>query len=276
MGKAKRVCGAVKKHGRVEGHEPRCECTGCRCQRPAGERTNHLGIGSCYRHGGSTETHVVAAQKEILQVAAARLGVPLDVDAGEALIGLVREAAGNVEFYRRLIQELPTHPEPDDLDFDEDGKPHLSQGKTGIYGRTYHVSGIPTGEAKPNVLLALYNDERDRLKAYVVEALKAGVDERRLRLAEADATELFAGMMAAVKAAKLTPAQIEVFRRELADRLRATRPVAALGGSAVEPRAQRRPVPDTGRARKQSGSRDDPDAGSGPDRQGAGRRRGRS
>jgi hypothetical protein len=112
----------------------------------------------------------------------------------------VWEAAGNVAFYRGLVQALPTHPADDVLVpavtvENEDGTTeivaqHWERGDPGIYGRTYHVSGIPTGEAKPHVLVVLYNDERKRLKDACDSALRAGVEERHLRIAEADAARI--------------------------------------------------------------------------------------
>src|SRR6185437_4453324 len=97
---------------------------------------------------------------------------------------------------------------------------YYTRGDPGIYGRTYHVSGIPTGEAKPNILVTMYNDERDRWAKLCLEVAKLNIDERRLRLAEADAQHIFGAMGKALSSAGLTPEQIEVVRRELAANLR--------------------------------------------------------
>ena len=170
------------------------------------------------------------------QSACDRLGIQVDTDPGEALIEAVREAAGNVEFYRGLVAELPIHPEDDVREVNDDGEPFWERGEAGVYGRTYHQSGIPTGEAKPHILVVLYNQERDRLVAYAKEALAAGVEERRIRLAESDARTLFAGVGKAMAAANLTPEQIETFRSVLAQSLRESTPVpSGLAGSAREP-----------------------------------------
>ncbi len=197
------ICGAKSKR------------SGKPCKRPAGWGTDHPGVGACKLHFGATPNHKKAAQVEVLRREADRLGIPLDVDPGEALLDLVSEAAGNVEFYRQLVAALPTHPTPDSLEVDEEGKPHYRQGTAGIYGRTYHQSGIPTGEAKPNVLVVMYDNERDRLADYIAAALKAGVEERRVRLAERDATMLFAAVGKALERMGLSK-RFEEFRVEFA------------------------------------------------------------
>ena len=215
-GPDKELCGAQRPN------KPK----GVTCRLVAGYKTDHLGVGRCYRHGGATESHERSAQMVIARQACVRLGVPIpadEADPGLILIGLVREAAGNVEFYRSLVADLPTHPHPDDEWEDKDGNVHVKQGKTGIYGRTYHQSGIPTGEAKPHVLVVMYNEERDRLARFVKEVLGAGIEERRVRLEEADARTLMEGFSKAVTAAKLSPEQTEVLRRVFADHLRQSR-----------------------------------------------------
>jgi hypothetical protein len=153
--------------------------------------------------------------------ACATLGMPIATHPAEALLREVCETAGNVEFYRSLVAELPTHPEPDEFvapEPDSDGDGYWIRGATGIYGRTYHVSGVPTGEAKPHVLVALYNDERKHLLAVTSAALKAGVEARRVQLAEQEASLIAEGFRAFAVACGLDPASPvvrEAFRAQL-------------------------------------------------------------
>ncbi|WP_298207399.1 hypothetical protein [Ferrimicrobium sp.] len=155
-----------------------------------------------------------------------KLGIPVETNPAEALLHAVWEAAGNVEFYRQLIQELEAHPEEGQYSEDSEGKTHYRPGKRGIYGETYHISGIPTGEATVHVLVQLYNEERDRLVKYSSEALRAGVEERRVKLAESEARVLFGAVMAALAEADLSFQQQESVRRSIAMRLRSD-PIAA-------------------------------------------------
>jgi hypothetical protein len=201
-----RHCGAEKRNGGT-------------CKRPKGWGTSHPGVGRCKLHGGSTPTHERAAEVELARQECTTLGIPIETHPIEALIHEVWEAAGNVAFYRQLVRELPTHPEPDAfVEDDSENGGHWERGEPGVYGRTYHVSGIPTGEAKPHVLVVLYNDERKRLREASDSALRANVDERRVRIAEADAERITAAQMRALTAMGLGDRMEEFrgcFHREL-------------------------------------------------------------
>jgi len=204
---------------------------GTLCTRPAGWGTNHVGIGRCKRHGGATTNHEKAAEKVIALRACDNLGVKVETTPLDALWGELYECAGNVEFYRQRVQELPNEPAPDVYEV-EDGERELKYtGAAGKYGRTYHHSGLPTGEAKPHVWVSLYNEERNRLRQVCAEMLKAGVEQRRLELAEADAQRIFGAVAAAFAAIDLTP-RLDEFRTAFATALRDAIQQSAAGGIA--------------------------------------------
>lgn len=182
----------------------------------------------CYFHGGSSPQALAAANKRvaIAEVSAelARVGQPVLTDPGQALLDLVAEAAGNVAFYRHLVQGLEqrfidlgpaVHVEADDSG-DEDGGGVTYQVGAGIAGR----KNLDTLEALRHVYLAMYDDERDRLARYAALALKAGIEERRVQVAEAQAERLFGAVATALASAQLTVEQQEAFRRALAEQLR--------------------------------------------------------
>lgn len=190
------------------------------CGRPAGWGTDHAGAGRCKLHFGNTESENRKAQEVVARRECVSLGIPIETTPAEALVREVWEASGNVAFYRQLVQGLPTHPEDDEFVSPEgEGDGHWIRGEPGIYGRTYHVSGIPTGEAKPHVLVQLYNDERKRKLDASAAALRAGVDERRVRIAEADAVRIETANIKAFEAMGIAD-RLEEFRgyfhRELA------------------------------------------------------------
>lgn len=203
---------------------------GVLCTQRAGWGTDHPGVGRCKRHGGSTESHEKAASLEIARRECRTLGLPIEVNPAEALITELWEATGNVAFYRELVQKLPTHPDFDTFvrPMDEDGEiigeGHWERGEPGVYGRTYHVSGNPTGEAKPHVLLQLYNEERKHLVNVAAAALRAGVEERRVRMAEADATQILGAQVKALVAMGLSD-RLEEFRVAFVNALRPDEPV---------------------------------------------------
>jgi hypothetical protein len=167
---------------------------GVLCKQPAGHGTKHLGVGRCSKHGGNTESHEKAAETELARRECQTLGVLIDIDPAEALLHEVREAHGMCEMYRGEIDKLGLHPEDDEFIPGEDGEGHWERGKGGLYGRTYHVSGVPTGEAKPHVLVILWMEERKRRQAAAEAALRAGIAERQVRVAEKQA-ELFVDAM---------------------------------------------------------------------------------
>ncbi|NUO35651.1 MAG: hypothetical protein HOQ27_11390, partial [Dermatophilaceae bacterium] len=89
----------------------------------------------------------------------------------EALLELVHWTAGEVDYWRARVVEL--------ADTNEDAL---------TWGVTKTKDGGDdrgtTEEAGPNVAYRMLTDASNRLAAYAAAALKAGVEERRVRLAE--------------------------------------------------------------------------------------------
>lgn len=184
----------------------------------------------CRKHGGKAPQVMAKAAERTTELevreAANRLGVPIEVDPGEALLAMVYEAAGNVAFYRSLIQDLPAHPVlVADEDPSEELEPQPHGGalkrrhdgwaliRQGIYGPDH------LGDQRTHVLVQMYDAERDRLAQVSALAIKAGIDERRLALAEADVARLFD---AVIRAMTVLPSEHrEPFRVALAHELRA-------------------------------------------------------
>ena len=100
------------------------------------------------------------------------LGLPIDVDPGKALLDEIHWTAGHVAWLRDKVQEL----KDDDL----------------VWGRTQTDTGIgPQGpvdtvteKADPNVWYQLYLKEREHLAKVCALALRAGIEERKVKLAE--------------------------------------------------------------------------------------------
>lgn len=135
----------------------RCSARSSRTGQPCRAWAVH-GATVCVAHGGRAPQVRAAAERRISEGQVRKqLGIPLDVHPLEALLQAVHEAAGNVEMLRSLVaDEANTTPL-----YDAYGKPHT------------------------HPVLAFYNEERDRLARFSKLALDAGVDERRVRLAEA-------------------------------------------------------------------------------------------
>lgn len=101
-GPGKTICGAQRPN-----QEP-----GVLCQNVAGERTEHLGVGRCYLHGGSTPTHSKGAAVEILNREANKLlgieGYAPVTDPYTALSDLAGEVVKLKDVLRQKVEELTT------------------------------------------------------------------------------------------------------------------------------------------------------------------------
>src|SRR5580765_6107524 len=85
---------------------PRCDKpkqAGGKCLMPAGWGTDHKGIGRCKMHGGTSITH----RKQAWGIQLNRqLGEEFEIDPINALMWLIRLAAGDVQYWRKEIAVL--------------------------------------------------------------------------------------------------------------------------------------------------------------------------
>lgn len=126
----------------------------------------------CAYHGANTPQARAAAEARLAEQEATKqvktLGLALDITPTDALLQEVQWTAGHVQWLREKVQEIDEH--------------ELVWGKTRVK-EGGEDRGV-TEEAKPNVWLALYQSERDHLVKVCSAALRAGVEERKVRLAE--------------------------------------------------------------------------------------------
>lgn len=162
------------------------------CGNVAGHGTDHLGIGRCHRHGGNTGTHRRAADAEKAKRAAASLGLRTvaAMDPAEALLDELVRTLNNVHFYEGLVAELATHPSE-------------AKGQA-LYGP------LPSGEAKPHVLVGLYNAERAHYTRVAAEAVRANVSVRVIELAEDQARQVASVLVEFARRLGLDPGASEV------------------------------------------------------------------
>jgi len=150
---------------------PKCAAktrSGGSCARAAGWGSPTPGVGRCRLHGGATPSHRTAASKELARRAIIKFG--LDANAGVEQLD-PREVLAE-ELWRAKLTV-------DALDYFVS---QLEHNEGGIYGRTYHVSGLPTGEAKPHVLVQMWQAERKHLKEVADVCVKAGVETKRVEI----------------------------------------------------------------------------------------------
>lgn len=162
---------------------PRCTAT----SKQTGEQCkNHPtpGLAVCRFHGGSTKAAKAKAERNLEAAKAsktvARLGLEVEVGPHEALLGEVRRAARMVVFYEERLTTLASA-----------DTSRLISGVTKIT-QTGNRPGDQTKvvETTPNVWLVLWNEERDRLARVAAAAIKLGIEERHVRVAEQQGAEI--------------------------------------------------------------------------------------
>lgn len=214
------------------GDYPRCGAkkrSGETCGQAAGWGTPTPGVGRCKLHGGCTPGQQVGARKQLARGAVIAFGLTddtsiEDVDPRDVLAEELWRTVLTVRALEHLVAELPHHPDDDTyVPEAQDGRAaHWKRGAPALYGRTYHLSGAPTGEAKPHVLWVMLREERKHLKEVAAECVKAGVETARVEIAE-DQARTFAAMLRAMFAdprLELAPAQRQAALVVMADHLR--------------------------------------------------------
>lgn len=153
----------------------------------------------CRLHGGKSPQALAAAERRAQEragrEAVVTYGLPVDVSPTEALLEEVRWTAGHVRWLRDRVQELEqaqlvwgtvkTKTEAaGGLGITFGGRDADDEDQIGLID----VGSVPASEvtqaAGPNVWLDLYDRERKHLVGVCTAALKAGVQERAIRLAE--------------------------------------------------------------------------------------------
>lgn len=182
--------------------------SGERCKRAA-----IVGGTTCKLHGSGTRAAREAAQRNVeaqeVQARMVTLGIPVDVDPTTALLEEVRHTAGHVAWLRAEVQAL----DPDLLTW---GKAQHEEGigPEGPIDKTTHKAAAP-------VVYELYMRERKHLAEVAALALRAGVQERQIALAEAQALQIVGVYQRALASITLTPEQQTQAREAITRELRA-------------------------------------------------------
>lgn len=177
----------------------KAKSTGVQCARYAIE-----GGTTCRVHGSGSKTAKAAAARRVAEAKAAAeaekavttLGLPRDISPSEALLEEVRWTAGHVDWLRDRVREL----EREALVWGKTKEKTSSGGDDGFDSET-------TEAAVPSVWYGLYEKERAHLVSVCTAALRAGVEERRVRLAEAQGEQVAAVIRAILDDLGLTVEQ---------------------------------------------------------------------
>lgn len=167
---------ATPRPGRWCEEHQRSECT---CPRKRGKGPCHgpavTGADKCRMHLGEKAAPVIAEAKAeaLARKAVETYGLPRDISPTDALLEEVRYSAGHVAWLRAKVAEI----EADDLVW---GKTEETEKNASEFAGT-----DTTHAAAVNVWLDLYFRERKHLLDLTKTAISVGIEERRVRLAEA-------------------------------------------------------------------------------------------
>lgn len=180
---------------------PRCGATNRvepgTCGLRAGWGTPHLGVGRCRKHGGNTQSHVQKATEDQARLAAARWGEPIVTTGIDALLNLLYLWSGIEMFYRARIQDLA----PDEFVWGDTGLVHDSD--TGGVKRT--------SSAGVNMWVKLHSEATTKLADIAEQCVRAGIDERRVRLAEQQGALLVSGLRWLAQRLELSELKAQLF-----------------------------------------------------------------
>lgn len=138
----------------------------------------------CRNHGGAARQVRAKAAERLARARTERdvaktlgeIGVSIPTSDGEALIEERDRHRGVVKALWTIASELRLVP--------SDGL--AGTGSDGIYGPTFHQTGRPTGEAKPNVVMVMLADWSSRLAKIDEACVRLGLEARRVRATEAE------------------------------------------------------------------------------------------
>lgn len=182
--------------------------SGTRCKKAA-----CVGLDKCATHCGLSAEERKARGEAFLasqqaSKAVVTYGLPRDISPTDALLEEVRYSAGHVAWLREKVRELE----------DED----LVWGKTEEAEKSAtEFAGVDvTYSAKPNVWLELYYRERKHLLEVTKAAISVGIEERVVRLAEAQGQLLNATIRRILARLDLSAAQAALLPRVVPEELR--------------------------------------------------------
>jgi hypothetical protein len=154
---------------------------GTPCDKSAGWGTNHPGHGRCRFHGGSSPRAEIAGQVALAHREYQVMGAPVDVPPHEALLECIRIAAGEVAYASEQIARLD--PEEAVGSVVTVTRRPLKEEK-GAESMDLVAEEVRTESPQLHIWIQVRRQAMDRLVTYSATALKAGLEERLVRVAE--------------------------------------------------------------------------------------------
>lgn len=203
-----------------------CKESGARCmqRRMKGQRV-------CGAHGGAAAQSREAGAQAVAEGRATALmrtyGRRVDTTPVRALLEEVQWTAGHVEWLRERVQDLEERQVALDTapHGDGDGEaPRPADTHSLVWGVTRVKTGGDdhgvTQEATANIWLKLYQQERTHLVRVCADAIRAGLDERLVRIAESQGNLVAQAIKTILARLNLTPEQLALVPEVVPDVLR--------------------------------------------------------
>ena len=167
------LCGGLKRKGG-------------KCSLPAGWGTSHVGVGTCKLHGGSTPQAEVSGLVCLARRERQIMGAPLSIEPQDAILECIRISAGEVAYASERISEL-------------EASDAVAPVKRTLVRKTDDgtVQEVRLDAPALHIWIRSRREAMDRLVSYSFAALKAGIEERRVRVAESQGA-LLAGAVQAI------------------------------------------------------------------------------
>lgn len=169
----------------------------------------------CRYHGGaSPQARKAAAGRVATEKAAAAaklFALPKDINPADALIDLVKWTAGEVDYWRAEVQRIAEET-PEKLTA---GVTRVEKGKRDRADMDMRIL-----ETVPHIAYRMLTDAQERLAKFATAALRAGVDERRVQLAEDQGALVAQVIRSVLDDLQLTPEQASRSGEVVARRLR--------------------------------------------------------
>lgn len=142
------------------------------------------------------------------------------VDPGETLLRLVSQSRARCDLYAMMLDQAYTKARAEADGEEETGFP-LDRGIRALIGHKYGITRdgglVPVEEAIRGLVL-LEGIERDRCASFAAKAIAAGLAERQVRVAEAQAAQVVTAMRAVLGRLGIDPgsaAAVEAVTAEL-------------------------------------------------------------
>ena len=151
------------------------------CHNCAGFRTEHVGYGHCFKHGGRTPKQQIGAELEKAREGCMRLGTPVGTNPFDSLVKLQAEAMGTVEYFRRQVEAL----DPDMVFVRPTSilRRPLGEGSAGENPGIV-VEEITEAPVELNVKYKAWREARADLERVAKTIAQLGLAERMVRLEE--------------------------------------------------------------------------------------------